>query len=38
MASLECGSSMTIEADGPDAEAALDRLLKLLEEFVAQEE
>ncbi len=38
MANLDCGSKMTIEATGPDAEAALDRLAQLLVEFREQEE
>ncbi len=37
-ASLDCGSSMIIAADGPDAEEALDRLSELLLEFKKQEE
>ncbi len=37
-ASLDCGSSMIIHADGPDAEQALDRLAALLLEFKKQEE
>jgi len=37
-ANLDCGSVIQIEAIGPDAEAALDRLCALLHEFKAQEE
>lgn len=37
-ASLECGASMILDADGPDAEEALDRLTALLLEFRKQEE
>ena len=37
-ANLDCGSKMTIEAIGPDAERALDRLSQLLVEFREQEE
>lgn len=37
-ANLDCGASMTLEADGPDAETALDRLSALLHEFKKQEE
>ncbi|MGB8169684.1 MAG: HPr family phosphocarrier protein [Chthoniobacteraceae bacterium] len=37
-ANLDCGSRMTIEAVGPDAAAALDRLAELLVEFRMQEE
>ncbi len=36
-ASLAQGSTLTIEAHGPDAEEAVDALTKLLEEFQAQE-
>jgi phosphocarrier protein len=32
-ANLDCGSTVEIEAIGPDAEKALDRLEHLLEEF-----
>jgi phosphocarrier protein HPr len=32
-ANLDCGSKMILKADGPDAEAALERLAALLEEF-----
>jgi phosphocarrier protein len=32
-ANLDCGASVTLEARGADAEAALMRLEKLLEEF-----
>jgi len=38
MANLDCGTRMTIEATGPDAEAALNRLGQLLVEFREQEE
>lgn len=37
-ANLDCGTRMTIEAIGSDAEEALDRLTRLLEEFREQEE
>lgn len=37
-ANLDCGSRMTIEAIGPDASEALDRLEQLLQEFREQEE
>ena len=37
-ASLDCGSSMILDADGPDAEQALDKLAALLLEFKRQEE
>jgi phosphocarrier protein len=37
-ANLDCGSKMTIEAIGPDATEALDRLERLLVEFREQEE
>jgi phosphocarrier protein len=37
-ANLDCGARVTIEADGSDAEAALDRLTQLLVEFREQEE
>lgn len=37
-ANLDCGSAMTIRAEGPDAEEALDKLCFLLEEFRRQEE
>jgi len=36
-ANLDCGSRITIEAIGVDAEAALDRLEQLLFEFKEQE-
>jgi len=36
-ADLGCGAKCTIEADGPDAEAALQRLKELLAEFAASE-
>lgn len=37
-ANLNCGSAMVIEAEGADAEAALQKLAALLHEFKAQEE
>lgn len=37
-ANLDCGTQLTLEAVGADAEAALDRLEKLLHEFKEQEE
>ena len=37
MANLECGTVITIAAEGPDAEAALERLGNLLHEFKLQE-
>ncbi len=37
-ANLDCGSKMTIHAEGPDAEKALDKLSALLHSFKAQEE
>ncbi len=36
-ASLDCGTEFAIEAVGPDAADALDRLERLLEEFHQQE-
>ncbi len=36
-ANLECGAAVEIEAIGPDAETALDRLEQLLEHFREQE-
>lgn len=36
-ANLDCGSSFTLEAEGPDAESALKRLGELLVEFKLQE-
>ncbi len=36
-ANLDCGSSMLLRAEGPDAETALERLALLLEEFRRQE-
>ncbi len=36
-ASLECGSAMTLEAEGEDAEGALEKLAALLVEFRNQE-
>lgn len=32
-ANLDCGARVELEASGPDAEAVLDRLERLLEEF-----
>ncbi len=37
-ANLDCGSAFVLEADGPDADTALQRLLQLLGEFKIQEE
>ena len=37
-ANLDCGSAFVLEAEGPDAETALERLARLLEEFREQEE
>lgn len=37
-ANLDCGSRIVLEAIGPDAEKALERLSKLLVEFREQEE
>ena len=37
-ANLDCGARITLEAIGSDAEMALDRLCRLLEEFREQEE
>jgi phosphotransferase system HPr (HPr) family protein len=37
-ANLDCGSTATLEAHGVDAEEALDRLEKLLEEFASRNE
>lgn len=37
-ANLDCGSTMLLEADGPDAETALQHLSRLLHEFKVQEE
>jgi len=37
-ANLDCGATMIIQAEGPDAEKALERLSALLEEFRVQEE
>ena len=37
-ANLDCGAHMTVNADGPDAEAALDALTALIEQFQHQEE
>ena len=36
-ASLDCGARVELEASGPDAEAVLDRLEQLLEEFREKE-
>lgn len=37
-ANLDCGSRIELEAIGPDAEQALERLAKLLVDFKEQEE
>ena len=37
-ANLDCGAAITIEAIGPDAEEALNRLERLLHHFKEQEE
>ncbi|MHA3773323.1 HPr family phosphocarrier protein [Verrucomicrobiota bacterium sgz303538] len=37
-ANLDCGARITLEAEGGDAEAALDCLEQLLHEFKAQED
>ena len=37
-ANLDCGDRIILEAIGPDADQALDRLEKLLHEFKRQEE
>jgi phosphotransferase system HPr (HPr) family protein len=37
-ANLDCGSRMLLTADGPDADAALDQLAGLLEQFRTQED
>lgn len=37
-ANLDCGSTMILTADGPDAEQALNELSRLLHEFKRQEE
>lgn len=37
-ANLDCGARVTLEAEGVDAEEALNRLAELLHEFKAQEE
>ena len=37
-ANLDCGSAFLLEAEGPDAEAALEHLKNLLAEFKTQEE
>jgi phosphotransferase system HPr (HPr) family protein len=37
-ANLDCGARVILEAEGPDAQHALDRLAALLIEFKEQEE
>ncbi|MEI8340414.1 MAG: HPr family phosphocarrier protein [Verrucomicrobiota bacterium] len=37
MANLDCGSTLILSADGPDAELALEKLSALLHEFKLQE-
>jgi phosphocarrier protein HPr len=37
MANLDCGARLELEADGPDAEKALERLQQLLVDFREQE-
>ena len=37
-ANLDCGTRMVLEATGSDAEQAIERLCRLLEEFREQEE
>lgn len=37
-ANLDCGSSVIVVAEGPDAEAALQRLSELIHEFQRDEE
>ncbi len=37
-ANLDCGSALTLRADGPDAEQAIERLAGLMVEFLRQEE
>ena len=37
-ASLDCGSRMTLKAEGADAKDALDQLAALLQQFKEQEE
>lgn len=37
-ANLDCGASLVIRVEGPDAEVALERLCFLLEEFRRQED
>ncbi len=37
-ANLDCGSRMTVSAEGPDAAQALEQLSALLEQFVKQED
>ena len=37
-ANLDCGSRMIVEADGPDANDALEQLADLLVQFTRQEE
>jgi len=36
-ANLDCGSSFALEAEGPDAETALQNLRQLLEDFKKQD-
>lgn len=36
-ANLDCGSTFILEAEGPDAESALEKLAKLMEDFKVQE-
>jgi phosphocarrier protein len=36
-ANLDCGAVFVLEADGSDAETALERLARLLHEFLEQE-
>ena len=38
MANLDCGTRLVLEATGPDAEQALERLGELLLDFRAQEQ
>ncbi len=38
MANLDCGTRLVLEATGPDAEQALERLSELLLDFRAQEQ
>jgi phosphotransferase system HPr (HPr) family protein len=37
-ANLDCGSKMSVSAEGPDADAALGELAALLEQFQKQED